>query len=313
MRGNRFPNATPDSVSGSIPACAGEPGRRSPDRERRKVYPRVCGGTRLNLPMPCLIAGLSPRVRGNRRGHARFLGTPGSIPACAGEPSLMMPLRSVVKVYPRVCGGTCASRPSSPARSGLSPRVRGNPREDAVVVDSQGSIPACAGEPMHRELSRIATRVYPRVCGGTMSCPPVVPTSQGLSPRVRGNRIALLADQQAGRSIPACAGEPPRAPAPGTCPWVYPRVCGGTQLPRKAKYMTAGLSPRVRGNRRFTGSRAGRRGSIPACAGEPGTATKYGRTRKVYPRVCGGTALPVGRPLPAPGLSPRVRGNQPRP
>ena len=85
----------------------------------------------------------------------------------------------------------------------------------------------------------ICDRVYPRVCGGTCHRP-------GLSPRVRGNR-SVVPDMG---SIPACAGEPPTTPIrrsipacagePGSipacageprCREVYPRVCGGTDMP----------------------------------------------------------------------------------
>ena len=72
----------------------------------------------------------------------------------------------------------------------------------------------------------------------------------------------------------------------------------------------AGLSPRVRGNR-CSGSRAGAvRRSIPACAGEPGTETGEVATWRVYPRVCGGTAVVERGGLSGRGLSPRVRGNR---
>ena len=56
----------------------------------------------------------------------------------------------------------------------------------------------------------------------------------------------------------------------------------------------AGLSPRVRGNRRGKGKRPARRRSIPACAGEPLAGASVRRPERVYPRVCGGTARPVG-------------------
>ena len=54
------------------------------------------------------------------------------------------------------------------------------------------------------------------------------------------------------------------------------------------------------------------RGSIPACAGEPPTATRATCCWRVYPRVCGGTAARRRLPLPRQGLSPRVRGNRNR-
>ena len=115
--------------SGSIPACAGEPiwpatvvkhlrglsprVRGNPhaaggSANTERVYPRVCGGTRSRASSGGL--GLSPRVRGNP--VSRRIG---SIPACAGEPWL------VVKPV----------------------RVRGN----SMSGPDRGSIPACAGEP----------------------------------------------------------------------------------------------------------------------------------------------------------------------
>ena len=54
---------------------------------------------------------------------------------------------------------------------------------------------------------------------------------------------------------------------------VYPRVCGGTQLPTLTGQVLHGLSPRVRGNPAFTLFRSAAARSIPACAGEPGTTT----------------------------------------
>ena len=74
-------------------------------------------------------------------------------------------------------------------------------------------------------------------------------------------------------------------------PKVYPRVCGGTQRSVSSIVATAGLSPRVRGNRqKRSGLRMVMR-SIPACAGEPICRGCGGSLAEVYPRVCGGTAV----------------------
>ena len=54
---------------------------------------------------------------------------------------------------------------------GLSPRVRGNLFRGLGLVLPDGSIPACAGEPGNTFLPLSSTRVYPRVCGGTIRCP----------------------------------------------------------------------------------------------------------------------------------------------
>ena len=50
----------------------------------------------------------------------------GSIPACAGEPTMERTLMTVLRVYPRVCGGTPRNQDEPLSDLGLSPRVRGN-------------------------------------------------------------------------------------------------------------------------------------------------------------------------------------------
>ena len=183
-----------------------------------------------------------------------------SIPACAGEP--LEQCRSL--------------------QEGLSPRVRGNPRIEAMVPSGNRSIPACAGEPRLQRRDR--RRVYPRVCGGT-------------------GRLALRAGSAVSiRSIPACAGEPgyiQRLPAL----WgLSPRVRGNRSPGKIRPKPSVGLSPRVRGNRwilvhlslyrdpRVCGGTGRNEVSIPACAGEPTLARYRAAAKKqVYPRVCGGT------------------------
>ena len=66
-----------------------------------------------------------------------------------------------------MCGGTGGSKVAAATDEGLSPRVRGNPIMGGGGGNGSGSIPACAGEPSWRETRLTATRVYPRVCGGT--------------------------------------------------------------------------------------------------------------------------------------------------
>ena len=118
--------------------------------------------------------------------------------------------------------------------------------------------------------------------------------------------------------------------------WVYPRVCGGTDLGLPAVADRDGLSPRVRGNHRPGHERALEAGSIPACAGEPYTDSATCRTvgRRSIPACAGEPcsaaecrvlvqrrSIPAcaGEPAggldgsvcrsPITGLSPRVRGN----
>ena len=294
----------------SIPACAGEPTRRRSTIPSPRVYPRVCGGTRLYGYAQLLIMGLSPRVRGNLGLNDAGLALTGSIPACAGEPRCRGRGRRLGTVYPRVCGGTPARGVPNDRPIGLSPRVRGNLLGQRPCAPAPGSIPACAGEPVRCLAFRSQCRVYPRVCGGTVVLKVALWSGEGLSPRVRGNHAHAKGVVTVKGSIPACAGEPDCGRLGQVGDGVYPRVCGGTEVWEGDSYGTCGLSPRVRGNLLRPLRLRRHAGSIPACAGEPGIRGIRGRWFWVYPRVCGGTdAMAVTLTLEQ-GLSPRVRGNQ---
>ena len=189
-------------------------------------------------------------MRGNHESLPHYRHSRGSIPACAGEPPpngsgrrrrkvyprvcgeppMGCLILSKRKVYPRVCGGTGCRVSTLPGVIGLSPRVRGNLRVVPAGPADLGSIPACAGEPLKTHIFSSYVGVYPRVCGGTLTCPILPGARMGLSPRVRGTSTAaasrsttcglsprvrgnpwqrLIWTAQRG-SIPACAGEPRR-------------------------------------------------------------------------------------------------------
>ena len=192
----------------SIPACAGEPRPSGYFRRGRRVYPRVCGGTRHRDHDCRPVWGLSPRVRGNQSQCGQMATPLRSIPACAGEPAELDFHCARSKVYPRVCGGTQGHGHQLQSRLGLSPRVRGNPACPPALPGHIRSIPACAGEPHRVDPHCSSPRVYPRVCGGTAQQPGAARRHSGLSPRVRGNLPALSAPAVRPGSIPACAGEP---------------------------------------------------------------------------------------------------------
>ena len=82
-------------------ACAG--------RSLSRVWPRVCRGAGITL-------------------DAALLGGGGAIPACAGEPICSAMLPTLIRGYPRVCGGTIVTDRVALPASGLSldlPRFRG--------------------------------------------------------------------------------------------------------------------------------------------------------------------------------------------
>ena len=189
MRGNRSRAECRSRWWRSIPACAGEPCGHNLRSHRAQVYPRVCGGTpicrKCRRPAPVYprvcggtahnradfkhVQGLSPRVRGNPLPVWHESERGGSIPACAGEPGQEPGATPVATVYPRVCGGTLLTPADAGGGQGLSPRVRGNPDSSPRIRASPGSIPACAGEPVAGMAAWSSSRVYPRVCGGTIS------------------------------------------------------------------------------------------------------------------------------------------------
>ena len=208
VRGNPARGSPDNAAARSIPACAGEPENLAMTQASKGVYPRVCGGTTRCDGRGADDEGLSPRVRGNRRRRRVAEAPKRSIPACAGEPGEYVDRRRGVGVYPRVCGGTIPGETASRIVNGLSPRVRGNPMLRMLYERAVRSIPACAGEPPCGPQGRPACGVYPRVCGGTGTGAPKGTGSKGLSPRVRGNHGRDRPPTRAGRSIPACAGEP---------------------------------------------------------------------------------------------------------
>ncbi len=248
VRGNLTLGLGPLAAGRSIPACAGEPRGSAPATRRSSVYPRVCGGTLDDGALEALRVGLSPRVRGNRGAAEAQEMWERSIPACAGEPQIASVHRPAPRVYPRVCGGTAGRLATAKRPEGLSPRVRGNPGQSGRDSPAARSIPACAGEPNGMILASSPDSVYPRVCGGTARIHVATFVHQGLSPRVRGNPVALVRFCVRRRSIPACAGEPPQHAQAQPRSTVYPRVCGGTESTPTEPPPAHGLSPRVRGN-----------------------------------------------------------------
>ena len=172
--------------------------------------------------------GLSPRVRGNHERVPNEGLLPRSIPACAGEPCWLSWRPQRARVYPRVCGGTPFEKRRNFVDKGLSPRVRGNLVHFYQKPIGKRSIPACAGEPIASAHLYVVDRVYPRVCGGTISARCSGDSRRGLSPRVRGNLQLFCRPAEKIRSIPACAGEPVIHTVKQANGAVYPRVCGGT-------------------------------------------------------------------------------------
>ena len=248
-------------------------------------------------------------MRGNRACPPQPVTWRGPIPAYAGEPACQSLHCHTRGAYPRVCGGTSGAPESCTTERGLSPRMRGNLTVIWYSRSSSGPIPAYAGEPQITQRQAGALGAYPRVCGGTRSWTVLRRWNRGLSPRMRGNHIAVVGRAGNSGPIPAYAGEPARKRSRAFTTRAYPRVCGGTPDSSAPGRRPWGLSPRMRGNPCVAHRRAASRGPIPAYAGEPSTSPCPRRATRAYPRVCGGTKRERRWCPRRLGLSPRMRGN----
>ena len=169
MRGNLRDPVLAQSLLGSIPAHAGEPGFRPANHAGKRVYPRTCGGTIAIRIYRMSLSGLSPHMRGNLILYILIAIHLRSIPAHAGEPNTWAVEGKAYRVYPRTCGGTPIPRELALTGIGLSPHMRGNLEASQWEENSFGSIPAHAGEPGSCPAVDSSCQVYPRTCGGTIA------------------------------------------------------------------------------------------------------------------------------------------------
>ena len=211
--------------------------------------------------------------------------------------------------YPRAGGGTPSRHARSRFMAGLSPRGRGNHREQEVDARVVGPIPARAGEPPGCGARRRCPRAYPRAGGGTDVDRHGDGAETGLSPRGRGNHRDRHHGARHPGPIPARAGEPSRTSSCARRIGAYPRAGGGTRRDDARRRHGAGLSPRGRGNRDRRHDLGAARGPIPARAGEPTAGYLWSNAVGAYPRAGGGTSLWMGQVHAGSGLSPRGRGN----
>ena len=152
--------------------------------------------------------------------------------------------------------------------------------------------------------------VYPRMYGETVNQKIDRLQQTGLSPHVRGNPTSTRSIPSRRGSIPACTGKPHGYEVVIVMCWVYPRMYGETVHCKLREDGYEGLSPHVRGNRRFYCLRTTGLRSIPACTGKPEHWVSGSAGRQVYPRMYGETPRSVLPLVALKGLSPHVRGNR---
>ena len=294
----------------SIPALAGKPRYVLRGSHLGQVYPRARGEAIVNLDNAIETLGLSPRSRGSRFGMWRAGRPIRSIPALAGKPSSQVRRARFCKVYPRARGEAGLEDLFRRPGEGLSPRSRGSRRSPPPRRGPRGSIPALAGKPWRKPSPSLRVWVYPRARGEAPRGKVGDLSRQGLSPRSRGSRDELRADQRPPGSIPALAGKPVSRASMASSTRVYPRARGEAWTTAGGWRTTTGLSPRSRGSPAASVLQREGWGSIPALAGKPHCRDLLSRPGRVYPRARG-EARAKRRSLTFPGgLSPRSRGSR---
>ena len=179
------------------------------------------------------------------------------------------------------------------AFSGSSPRMRGTPEKKERLLESEGIIPAYAGNTSGNGITTNFLRDHPRVCGEHATVDVTPTDNTGSSPRMRGTPSSSLSSTMSGGIIPAYAGNTLGDGVGDSLGGDHPRVCGehsafiGTGTP------PSGSSPRMRGTRRWSPKWMVLHGIIPAYAGNTAGMAITSRLRWDHPRVCGEHIYPL--------------------
>ncbi len=302
-------DAHPRGQPRSIPACAGLTQLLLVERFADPVHPRVRGAHFSERPFSDMPIGPSPRARGSPFVKRPDWSMGRSIPACAGLTRRPRDADPPTPVHPRVRGAHILRSALNGTSSGPSPRARGSQAVEDSGDASRRSIPACAGLTEAPTVPPFMSPVHPRVRGAHRELMKTAAPRGGPSPRARGSHVLFERDEDALRSIPACAGltwtrcgcTPKRT--------VHPRVRGAHAPPGVPARRRSGPSPRARGSLRRWSALPSRLRSIPACAGlSSGCPERHGR-RAVHPRVRGALAVVIPGEGHYYGPSPRARGS----
>ncbi len=186
-RGSPAAPPTPQPEAGSIPAHAGQPARPSRLWTAPGVHPRSRGAAVMVRTTPSRREGPSPLTRGSPFQALAGAARRGSIPAHAGQPHLSQRREPQRGVHPRSRGAAPAWMKGISAWPGPSPLTRGSP----VLQDRHGlglgSIPAHAGQPLHRCRPPARGRVHPRSRGAACIRSRLLGRTGGPSPLTRGS------------------------------------------------------------------------------------------------------------------------------
>ena len=148
-----------------IPAYAGNTGLVHVRHSGNGDHPRVCGehcGV-CGAYFSCL--GSSPRMRGTPGVDGQWRVAPGIIPAYAGNTPTFPWSTTAARDHPRVCGEHVQNALGRFNVAGSSPRMRGTPIGCARWRNTNGIIPAYAGNTRTSNHRTCGAWDHPRVCG----------------------------------------------------------------------------------------------------------------------------------------------------
>ena len=267
VRGTLYSVVGFPSLSGIIPACAGNTSWTWATRQWSRDHPRMCGEHQGYAVRPISHSGSSPHVRGTPHVPFGVEVHAGIIPACAGNTGCGCACSARSRDHPRMCGEHSRAAEAGETMPGSSPHVRGTPAAEGHGSGQPGIIPACAGNTWSRPSSRRTAGDHPRMCGehtgDQYDCKP----GKGSSPHVRGTLIGRGRGAAAAGIIPACAGNTRNYRSRSCSRRDHPRMCGEHDHRRLLSWSISGSSPHVRGTPGSPNRRTSRARIIPACAG----------------------------------------------
>ena len=254
--------------------------------------------------------GPSPQVRGTALRHRRALRQRGTIPAGAGNSSVVYLNSASYRDHPRRCGEQRMERQSAEGRIGPSPQVRGTGAGPSWPCSPRGTIPAGAGNRCPTVRDGILPGDHPRRCGEQVHDARSCSKPPGPSPQVRGTVCPSFRWFLRSRTIPAGAGNSRRSHQCPTSRRDHPRRCGEQSFRIRSHGGERGPSPQVRGTVRGGFHVAARQRTIPAGAGNRFMAKMGILDAGDHPRRCGEQqTLHLVRAV-GQGPSPQVRGTE---
>ena len=307
-RGTRYCTNNECETFRFIPAYAGNEQTVRVARLTWPVHPRIRGERSQRAPRTLATSGSSPHTRGTIPAppppstRSRF------IPAYAGNAPFGGSSTGEKAVHPRIRGERRIPMRNAGHLFGSSPHTRGTQQRDCPCRALDRFIPAYAGNARRTPSLRRRATVHPRIRGERGNRARSLCSDCGSSPHTRGTRGQPLRGQEAGRFIPAYAGNA-RGPArQQTPPSVHPRIRGERSSSPASSGSYVGSSPHTRGTLpSWSCAPCGPR-FIPAYAGNARGALSHQGMSAVHPRIRGERQGEQPARSAIVGSSPHTRG-----